>query len=128
MAITHEIRAVEYLSSTPKYNPLYASFGWPIPEYIHLPLIVDAAGRKLSKRAGDASFEDLVARGYLPDRINKSKASFSLDKLDWLNGLHIRVVAPRLFHHLVLPYYPAEAVAKLDTEKISALIQPPLCA
>lgn len=69
MAITHVVRGVEYLSSTPKYNLLYHSFGWRIPEYVHLPHIVKEGGKKLSKRAGDPSFQDLVARGYLPQAI-----------------------------------------------------------
>jgi glutamyl-tRNA synthetase len=69
MGITHVIRGHEYLSSTPKYNHLYRSFGWEIPEYVHLPLIVKESGKKLSKREGDASFEDFLAKGYLPEAI-----------------------------------------------------------
>jgi glutamyl-tRNA synthetase len=69
MQITYVIRGVEYLSSTPKYNLLYDAFAWPSPEYVHLPHITKENGRKLSKRAGDASFEDLVAKGYLPEAI-----------------------------------------------------------
>ena len=69
MAITHVARGVEYLSSTPKYNLLYEAFGWEIPAYVHLTLIVNQDGVKLSKRRGDASFEDLVALGYLPEAI-----------------------------------------------------------
>lgn len=158
MQITHVIRGVEYLSSTPKYNLLYAGFGWPVPEYVHLPLIIKEDGRKLSKREGDASFEDIVARGYLPEaivnyiallgwnpgdnrefftiqeliqefdinRINKSKSGFSFAKLDWLNGLHIRALPVQEFHRLCSAYYPPEAIEKLDTFKISSLIQPRL--
>lgn len=69
MAITHVVRGIEYLSSTPKYNLLYASFGWEVPAYIHLPHIVKESGKKLSKREGDASFQDLLAKGYLPEAI-----------------------------------------------------------
>ena len=69
MEITHVVRGVEYLSSTPKYNLLYEAFGWEIPAYIHLTHIVNQDGAKLSKRRGDASFEDLVALGYLPEAI-----------------------------------------------------------
>jgi len=69
MAITHVMRGVEYLSSAPKYNLLYEAFGWDIPIYVHLSHIVNQDGAKLSKRRGDASFEDLVALGYLPDAI-----------------------------------------------------------
>lgn len=69
MGITHVIRGIEYLSSTPKYNLIYRSFGWKEPEYIHLPLIMKDAQRKLSKRHGDANFEDFIAKGYLPEAI-----------------------------------------------------------
>ncbi|MBN1371343.1 MAG: glutamate--tRNA ligase [Anaerolineaceae bacterium] len=155
MGITHVIRGLEYLSSTPKYNLLYAGFGWPTPEYIHLPHITKENGRKLSKREGDASFEDLLAKGYLPqavvnyiallgwnpgderefftlpeliaafdiDRINKSSASFTLVKLDWLNSQHVRALSPEEFYQIALPYYPAEAVQRFDVAAISRLIQ-----
>lgn len=69
MKITHVMRGVEYLSSTPKYNLLYKAFGWDIPAYIHLPLIVKEGGKKLSKREGDASFEDFYKKGYLVEAI-----------------------------------------------------------
>lgn len=69
MKINYVIRGVEYLSSTPKYNYLYQSFGWDIPKYIHLPHIMKDAQRKLSKRYGDANFEDFIAVGFLPEAI-----------------------------------------------------------
>jgi len=69
MEITHVVRGVEYLSSAPKYNLLYEAFGWEIPHYVHLSHIVNQDGAKLSKRRGDASFEDLLAMGYLPEAI-----------------------------------------------------------
>ncbi|HBM80864.1 MAG TPA: glutamate--tRNA ligase, partial [Clostridiaceae bacterium] len=65
MKISHVMRGVEYLSSTPKYNLLYNAFGWEIPVYIHLPLIIKEDGKKLAKREGDASFEDFYNKGYL---------------------------------------------------------------
>ena len=69
MGITHVIRGTEYLSSTPKYNLMYDAFGWERPVYIHLPPIMKDAQRKLSKRYGDANFEDFIDKGYLPDAI-----------------------------------------------------------
>ncbi len=69
MGITHVMRGTEYLSSTPKYNLMYDSFGWERPVYIHLPPIMKDAQRKLSKRYGDANFEDFLAKGYLPEAI-----------------------------------------------------------
>jgi glutamyl-tRNA synthetase len=156
MAITHVVRGVEYLSSTPKYNLLYSSFGWEPPFYVHLPLIVKESGKKLSKRAGDASFQDLMAQGFLPEaivnyiallgwnpgderefftlpdlvsafdipRINKSKAAFSIQKLEWLNGEHIRQLAPEIFHARAASFYPAQLKAAGNTAAISRMIQP----
>lgn len=69
MGITHVVRGNEYLSSTPKYNLLYEAFNWEVPTYVHLPLILRSSGQKLSKRAGDPSFEDLMELGYLSDAI-----------------------------------------------------------
>ena len=69
MGITHVIRGSEYLSSTPKYNLLYKDFGWDIPTYIHCPPVMKDAQNKLSKRNGDASYQDLVAKGYLKEAV-----------------------------------------------------------
>lgn len=69
MGITHVVRGNEYLSSTPKYNRLYDAFGWEIPKYIHCPPITDENHKKLSKRSGSASFEDLIDLGLLPECI-----------------------------------------------------------
>ncbi len=69
MEITHVIRGNEYLTSTPKYNHLYDAFGWEKPKYIHLPMVVDFDGKKLSKRHGAASFMDLYENGYLPEGV-----------------------------------------------------------
>ena len=155
MEISHVVRGYEYLSSAPKYNLLYESFGWKIPEYIHLPHILKDDGKKLSKRTGDASFQDLLDLGYLPaavinyiamlgwnpgteeefftladleekftpERINKSNAIFTRDKLTWLNNLHIKVMSFGDFHGKASGYYSDDLKSKVDTEKVSRLIQ-----
>lgn len=69
MDINCVMRGIEYLSSTPKYNLLYDAFGWERPMYIHMPPIMKDAQHKLSKRNGDASYEDLIKKGYLKDAI-----------------------------------------------------------
>jgi glutamyl-tRNA synthetase len=69
MEISHVFRGMEYLSSTPNYNLLYESFGWEIPQYVHLPHIMRDKQHKLSKRHGDANFEDFMAKGFLPAAI-----------------------------------------------------------
>ncbi len=69
MQISHVVRGSEYLSSTPKYNLLYEAFGWDKPVYIHCSPVMKTSTEKLSKRNGDASFEDLIAKGYLPQAV-----------------------------------------------------------
>ena len=69
MGITDVVRGMEYLSSTPKYNLIYNAFDWNIPRYIHCPPVMKDEHSKLSKRNGDASFQDLVEKGYLPGAI-----------------------------------------------------------
>jgi len=69
MDINCVMRGIEYLSSTPKYNLLYDAFGWEKPVYIHMPPIMKDAQHKLSKRNGDASYEDLIKKGFLKDAI-----------------------------------------------------------
>ncbi|MCI2055828.1 MAG: glutamate--tRNA ligase [Oscillibacter sp.] len=65
MGITHVVRGSEYLSSAPKYNLLYESFGWDIPTYVHCSPVMRDAHNKMSKRHGDPSYEDLLAQGYV---------------------------------------------------------------
>lgn len=69
MGITHVVRGNEYLASSPKYNRLYDAFGWAVPTYVHVPLITDEQHKKLSKRSGHASYEDLLAQGFIKDAI-----------------------------------------------------------
>ncbi len=69
MGITHVIRGNEYLSSAPKYNLLYEAFGWEKPVYVHCPPVMKTQTEKLSKRNGDASFEDLVEKGFLTEAV-----------------------------------------------------------
>lgn len=69
MEISHVVRGSEYLSSAPKYNRLYEAFGWDIPIYVHCPPIMKDAQNKLSKRSGDASFQDLLDKGFLPEAV-----------------------------------------------------------
>ncbi|TAH64637.1 MAG: glutamate--tRNA ligase [Anaerolineaceae bacterium] len=69
MKITHVVRGNEYLSSTPKYTRLYQDFGWEEPIYVHLPLITNEDHKKLSKRSGHSSYEDLLEQGFLSEAI-----------------------------------------------------------
>lgn len=132
MKITHVVRGNEYLSSTPKYNLLYEAFGWEIPTYVHLPLILRPTGQKLSKRAGDPSFEDLVSMGYLPEAIinyvallgwssGTTQEIFSMDEL--IDAFSIEGVnkAPAVFDIAKLTWMNGEYIRKLPLEKFHEL-------
>jgi glutamyl-tRNA synthetase len=69
MGITHVVRGNEYISSSPKYTRLYEAFGWEEPKYIHCPLITDENHKKLSKRSGHSSFEDLIEQGFVTEAV-----------------------------------------------------------
>ena len=69
MMITHVVRGCEYLTSTPKYKLLYEAFGWDVPVFVHLPLLQNENGQKISKRNGDASIPQLLEMGFLPSAI-----------------------------------------------------------
>lgn len=67
MKITHVIRGEEWLPSTPKHVLLYQAFGWEIPVFSHLPLLLNPDRSKLSKRQGDVAVEDYKSKGFLPE-------------------------------------------------------------
>ena len=135
MGITHVIRGSEYLSSTPKYNLIYDAFGWERPAYIHLPPIMKNAHEKLSKRNGDASFQDLVAKGYIKEAIvnyiallgwnpgdNREKLSLAemIDAFS-LSGLH---KAPSIFDEPKLRWLSGEYVRAMSAEAFAAAALP----
>lgn len=102
MGINYVMRGTEYLSSTPKYNLIYDSFGWKRPVYIHMPPIMKNATEKLSKRNGAASYADFIEKGYVKEAVvnyiallgwspksNKEKLSMSeLKELFSLEGIN----------------------------------------
>jgi|WetSurMetagenome_2_1015567.scaffolds.fasta_scaffold05697_5 nondiscriminating glutamyl-tRNA synthetase len=69
METSHVVRGEEWLPSYPKNISLYKSFCWDAPKFIHLPLVLDKNGGKLSKRKGDVAVEDFRAKGYLPEAL-----------------------------------------------------------
>ena len=135
MAITHVVRGSEYLTSTPKYNLLYKSFGWDVPVYIHLPQIIKEGGRKLSKREGDLSFVELLDIGYLPEAIinyivllgwspSGNDEFFSLDEL--VNAFSIDGISksPSIFDMARLRYFNAEHIRRKTQEEFHELALP----
>ncbi len=135
MEITHVIRGVEYLSSTPKYNHLYRALGWDIPEYIHLPVVMKDKQRKLSKRHGDASFEDFVKKGYLKEAIinyiallgwspGSDQEIFSLSELTEVFSLEGLSKSPAIFDTDKLTWMNAQYIRALSKKEFIAKAMP----
>lgn len=135
MGITHVMRGTEYLSSAPKYNLLYDGFGWTPPIYVHLPVVMRDATRKLSKRYGDPSFEDLVEQGYLKEAIlnfiallgwspRSEQEFFTLDELKEKFDLEGLNKAPSIFDTVKLRWFNAEYMRKTSPEAFEALALP----
>jgi len=135
MGITHVIRGSEYLSSTPKYNLLYEAFGWDIPTYIHVPPVMKNATEKLSKRNGDASFQDLIDKGYLPEAIinyiallgwspSDNKEIFTMDELIQAFDIKGLSKSPSIFDIAKLTWMNGEYIKKLDFDKFFEMVYP----
>lgn len=135
MNITHVVRGNEYLSSAPKYQRLYDAFGWDSPVYIHLPLITDENHKKLSKRSGHSSFEDLLEQGFLPEAVvnyiallgwspEDNREIFSLDELVREFDYHRISKSPAVFDYTKLRWMNGEYIKAMDFERFYEMAEP----
>ena len=135
MGITHVIRGIEYLSSTPKYNLMYDAFGWERPVYIHLPPIMKDAQHKLSKRNGDASYEDFVKKGYVKESIinyiallgwspKSNVEKLSLKELSESFSLEGINKSPSIFDEVKMKWLSGEYIKVMTDEEFKALALP----
>ncbi len=135
MNITHVVRGNEYISSTPKYNLIYEAFGWEHPIYVHLPAVMKDAQHKLSKRNGDASFEDLVNKGFLPEAIinylallgwhpGTEREIFSLKELEEIFDPQRLHKSPAIFDIVKLTWMNGVYIRNLSEEDFARLAQP----
>ncbi len=135
MDITHVVRGSEYLSSAPKYNLLYEAFGWEIPVYVHLPLIVKPDGSKISKRKGDAGFEDLLKMGFIVEAIinyiallgwspDTNQEVFSLAELEKAFNISRISKSPSAFDMDKLKWFNAEYIRAMSLENFHELALP----
>ena len=135
MNITHVVRGNEYLSSSPKYVRLYDAFGWEVPVYIHLPLITDENHKKLSKRSGHSSFEDLIEQGFITEAIVNYVALlgwspednceiFTLDEL--IKKFDYRRInkSPAVFDIVKLRWMNGEYFKAMDEDKFFEMAKP----
>ena len=139
MGITHVVRGSEYLSSTPKYNLLYQAFGWEIPTYVHLPLIMgkneDGSVSKLSKRHGATGFEDLIKEGYLPQAIinyiallgwcpKDNREIFTLKELEQAFSIDGISKSPAVFDYDKLSWFNGEYIRAMSPEEFTSVAMP----
>ncbi len=135
MEITHVVRGNEYISSTPKYQRLYDAFGWESPKYIHLPLITDENHKKLSKRSGHASFEDLLEQGFVAEAVvnyiallgwspEDNREIFSLQELIDVFDYHHISKSPAVFDMVKLKWMNGEYLKAMEPEKFYEMAMP----
>jgi len=135
MEITHIVRGNEYISSSPKYQRLYEAFGWESPKYVHLPLITDETHKKLSKRSGHSSYEDLIEQGFLSDAVINfiallgwspvdNREIFTLE--DLIKEFEYKNVSksPAVFDMVKLRWMNSEYIKMMDNEKFYELALP----
>ncbi len=135
MGITHVVRGNEYLSSSPKYNRLYEAFGWEVPAYVHCPLITNEEHKKLSKRSGHSSYEDLIEQGFISEAIvnfvallgwspESDQEIFSLSDLIAQFNYHHISKSPAVFDMVKLRWMNGEYMKAMDDERFFEMAKP----
>ena len=135
MEISHVVRGNEYISSSPKYQRLYDAFGWESPKYVHLGLITDENHKKLSKRSGHSSFEDLLEQGFLTEAVmnyiallgwspEDNNEFFTLDELVKNFDYHKINKSPSVFDIQKLKWMNGEYIKKMDDEAFLEMAMP----
>lgn len=133
--ITHVVRGNEYLSSSPKYNRLYEAFGWEIPVYVHCPTITNEEHKKLSKRSGHSSYQDLIDQGFVSEAVvnfvallgwspEGDQEIFSLDEL--IKAFNYKKISksPAVFDMVKLKWMNSEYIKKMDFDRFYAMAEP----
>lgn len=135
MGITHVVRGNEYLSSSPKYNRLYDAFGWKVPVYVHCPLITNEEHKKLSKRSGHASYEDLIEQGFISEAVVNyvallgwspvdNREIFSLKELVENFDYHNISKSPAVFDMVKLKWMNGEYMKAMDFDRFFQMARP----
>lgn len=133
--ITHVVRGNEYLSSSPKYNRLYEAFGWEVPVYVHCPTITNEEHKKLSKRSGHSSYQDLIDQGFVSEAVvnyvallgwspENNQEIFTLDELKKEFDYRKICKSPAVFDMVKLKWMNSEYIKAMDFEEFFALAEP----
>ena len=133
--ITHVVRGNEYLSSSPKYNRLYDAFGWEVPVYVHCPTITNEEHKKLSKRSGHSSYQDLIDQGFISEAVvnfvallgwspENNQEIFSLDELVKEFNYKNISKSPAVFDMVKLKWMNGEYIKAMDFDKFYEMAEP----
>lgn len=135
MHITHVSRGEEWLPSTPKHVLLYSMFGWTPPIFAHQPLLVNEQKQKLSKRHGDVSVEDFLAKGYLIEAVvnfvaflgwnpGTEQELFTLEELTAVFDFEHMSKSSPIFNREKLDWYNKQYLSKLSPADLAARALP----
>ena len=135
MGITHVVRGNEYLASAPKYNRLYEAFGWEVPVYVHCPLITDENHKKLSKRSGHSSYEDLIDQGFVSEAVvnyvallgwcpSDNREIFSRTELVEAFDYRHMSKSPAVFDTVKLKWMNGEYLKAMDFDRFYEMAEP----
>lgn len=135
MGITHIMRAQEWIPSGPLHVLLYEAFGWEVPTYCHLPMVMGSDGHKLSKRHGSTSVRDFRAKGYLPEALlnyvslvgwsyDGEKEFFTREELEKCFSLEKINKAPGVFDYQKLDWFNAQYIRQKSDKELADLLMP----
>jgi glutamyl-tRNA synthetase len=133
-AITHVVRGADHFSNTPKHVLIQQAMGIETPVYAHLPLLHGPDGKKLSKRHGAASVQDLRDRGYLPEAVrnylallgwgyDEETTFFTTDELKRLFSLERVSKNPAVFDEQKLRWMNGRYVRELALDDLTARLE-----
>jgi glutamyl-tRNA synthetase len=135
MEISHVFRGEEWIPSTPKHILLYRAFGWELPKFIHLPLLLSPSRKKLSKRDGDVAVKDFLNQGYLPEAIinfvaflgwnpKTEQEIFSLVDLESQFSVEKLNKAGSVFDREKLDWFNAHYIREMDVVELTNRVTP----
>lgn len=133
--ITHVVRGNEYLSSSPKYNRLYEAFGWEVPVYVHCPTITNEEHKKLSKRSGHSSYQDLIDQGFVSEAVvnfvallgwspEDNQEIFTLEELVHKFDYTKISKSPAVFDMVKLRWMNGEYIKAMDFDRFYGMAEP----
>ena len=135
MGVTHIMRAQEWIPSGPLHVILYEAFGWQVPTYCHLPMVMGNDGHKLSKRHGSTSVRDFRQKGYLPEALlnyvslvgwsyDGEKEFFTREELEKCFSLEKINKAPGVFDYQKLDWFNAQYIRRKGDAELAELLMP----